>query len=354
MGQTDTFINAKLPSFSIILEIENLVNADVEGLSKSLASLTNQDLSPACANEVLIIDSGNASPKLLTQLCQKHPWITVHPAPLATGYYKVKMLGAQLATGEVIVYCDSDCIYESHWLRTILTTFSQGDGIQVVAGETTTQGVGLYGTAMALTYIFPQFSGEQISTPTRQYFLNNVAFRRQFLLANPIPVNLPLYRGNCAIHAHHLLQQGHTIWRQPNARATHAPPNGLSHFFWRFLLIGRDFYLQKHLIGLRNESIDEKPSTIEPASTKGSPNTIATPPTKMQIFFERIGQMVKNEPRHRFYLILSIPIAVISVILIFAGYWITAFNRDFLLETYDRSLANGEQGTGQQATGEES
>ncbi|WNC31854.1 MULTISPECIES: hypothetical protein [unclassified Thermosynechococcus] len=66
--------------------------------------------------------------------------------------------------------------------------------------------------------------------PAAGYFLNNVAFRRQFLLDHPIPTELSLYRGNCLIHAHTLLQQGECIWRQPQARASHAPPNGLWHF----------------------------------------------------------------------------------------------------------------------------
>ncbi len=67
----------------------------------------------------------------------------------------------------------------------------------------------------------------------------------------------------------------------------------------------------------------------------------------MEILLERINRMIKNEPRHRFYLLPSIPIAVISVILIFVGYWMTALNQDFLLETYDRILARRELGKGQ-------
>ncbi|HIK34962.1 MULTISPECIES: hypothetical protein [unclassified Thermosynechococcus] len=46
--------------------------------------------------------------------------------------------------------------------------------------------------------------------PAAGYFL----FRRQFLLDHPIPTELPLYRGNCVIHAHTLLHQGKRIWRQ--------------------------------------------------------------------------------------------------------------------------------------------
>ncbi|WP_421657275.1 glycosyltransferase [Leptothermofonsia sp. ETS-13] len=325
----DVPFDKTLPSFSIILETENLANADLEGLSRSLASLVNQDVSPSQANEVLLIDSGDTPPDLLEQLCDRYPWIKIHPAPAGTGYYKAKMLGAQVATGDIIVYCDSDCIYEPTWLRTILTTFTQGEPIQAVAGETTTRGIGPYGTAMALTYIFPQYTGETALTPSSQYFLNNVAFRRQFLLENPIPLELPLYRGNCVIHAYNLLKDGHTIWRQPKARATHAPPNGLSHFFWRFLLIGHDYYWQNRLLS--------KPDQ-EPGNREKYRDPLGGLHGKMHVFLERLQRMVKNEPRHLLYLPLSIPIAAISVLLIFAGNKITALKPDYLLKTYYRIL----------------
>jgi glycosyltransferase involved in cell wall biosynthesis len=325
----DVPFDKTLPSFSIILETENLANADLEGLSRSLASLVNQDVSPSQANEVLLIDSGDAPSDLLKQLCDRYPWIKIHPAPPGTGYYKAKMLGAQIATGDIIVYCDSDCIYEPTWLRTILTTFTQGEHIQAVAGETTTRGVGPYGTAMALTYIFPQYTGETALTPSSQYFLNNVAFRRRFLLENPIPTELPLYRGNCVIHAHNLLKDGHTIWRQPKARATHAPPNGLSHFFWRFLLIGHDYYWQNRLLSRPNQ---------EPSNGEKYRDPLGGLHGKMHVFLERLQRMMKNEPRHLLYLPLSIPIAAISVLLIFAGNKITALKPDYLLKTYDRIL----------------
>lgn len=322
-----------LPSFSIILETENLANADLEGLSQALSSLVNQDVPPSQANEVILIDSGDTPATLLQQLCQRYPWIKVHPAPAGTGYYQAKMLGAQLATGEIVVYADSDCIYEPSWLRTILTTFNQGSQIQVVAGETTTRGAGPYGTAMALTYIFPQYSGENSLAACSHYFLNNVAFRRSFLLEHPIPTEMPLYRGNCAIHAHDLLNNSYTIWRQPNARATHAPPNGLSHFFWRFLLIGHDYYWQNQL--LANQSAPTSKPTSPEGTAKDGTSGLAG---KSQVFFERLRRMVRNNPRHLIYLPFAIPIVAASVLLIFTGHWITAYKSDFLLKTYDRIL----------------
>ncbi|MGV0027800.1 glycosyltransferase [Phormidesmis priestleyi] len=314
-------------SFSIVLETENLANADFNGLVKSIESLARQDLPPTCANEVLLIDSGDTPAELLDCLCQQYPWIKVHHAPPGTGYYPSKMLGATLTTGEVIVYYDSDCIYESDWLRTMLTSFSHASAPQIVAGETTTRGVGPYGTAMAITYIFPQYSGQKTLTLSSQYFLNNVAFRRSFLLAHPIPTNLPLYRGNCVIHAQELCEQGYIIWRQPQARATHAPPNGLSHFFWRFLLIGHDYYWQKCLLKERGFQKIEDPAT---SGIKG----------KLQIFSDRITKLFRNDPRHAIFFPFAIPIMIASVILICVGYSITAQKSDYLLATYSKILGH--------------
>jgi len=63
----------KLPSFSLVLETENLANADLDGLAQSLASLAEQDVPLTAANEVFMIDSGNTPTQLLTQLCDRYP-----------------------------------------------------------------------------------------------------------------------------------------------------------------------------------------------------------------------------------------------------------------------------------------
>jgi glycosyltransferase involved in cell wall biosynthesis len=332
------------PSFSIVLETENLANANLEGLVNSLASLVHQqDVSPKDANEVLLIDSGDAPEDLLQQLCDRYPWIKIHPAPPNTGYYNAKMLGAELATGEIVVYADSDCVYEPHWLHRLLTTFAQNPAIQLVAGETTTRGRGPYGTAMALAYIFPQYSGKTDVAPTAQYFLNNVAFRRNFLLGNPIPTALPLYRGNCVIHCQTLKQAGHTIWLNPTARATHAPPDGLHHFFWRFLLIGHDFYWQKQLVE-DSAVANSSPINLHATAATGSSEVERDPTAsglaeKLRIFRDRISRLFINNPRHALYFPFAVPIMLSAVLLIYIGYWITRLRPDYLLKVYEGQLA---------------
>lgn len=319
--------SSELPSFSLIVETENLANADLAGLIDSLQSIAQQQLAPERANEVLIIESGDTPPELLAQLCNRYPWLRVEPVPADTGYYKAKMLGAAIATGEVVVYCDSDCIYEPTWLEQMLCPFAQQPEVQVVAGETKTRGMGPYGLAMAIVYIFPPYSGQSELAPTSQYFLNNVAFRRSLLLHQTIPLSLPLYRGNCVIHARELLQQGTTIWRQPLARATHAPPDGFSHFFWRFLLIGHDYYWQRHLLA----------QGVTPPVPDGVFRESGLP-GKLQVLDERVGNLLGRSPQNWLYLPLALPIVLLAVALIVAGYWITRFQPGYLLATYDRRL----------------
>jgi glycosyltransferase involved in cell wall biosynthesis len=316
-----------LPKFSMILETENLESADRAGLIAALASILAQDLSPLTAEEVILIDSGDVPEALQRLIAEEFAWIKVHPAPASIGYYGAKMLGANLATGEVIVYCDSDCLYEPHWLRTLLQTFVGRPEVAIVAGETTTSGCGPYGTAMAITYIFPQYSGETAIAPTRQYYLNNVAFRRSVLLEAPMPTDLPLYRGNCVIHGRGLVDRGHTIWRQPQARALHAPPNGVRHFVWRFLLIGHDYYWQAQL---RSDGTASRGS----GGAVLADGQVLAKTGNLMIFRSRLRRMLAHEPRHLWFLPLALPVVLVSAGLIAIGYWLTRLRLVNLLKGY--------------------
>jgi glycosyltransferase involved in cell wall biosynthesis len=323
----------QLPTFSIILETENLINADLDGLSQSLASLIGQTTPLSQAEEVLIIDSGDVPAELIADLQARHPWLKVHRTEEPMEYYEAKMLGAQLSRGEVVVYCDSDCIYEPNWLQNLLTPFTNHQ-INLVAGETTTSGLGPYGTAMALGYIFPQYSAQEGLQPARQYFLNNVAFRRQFLLKHPIPTQLPLYRGNCHIHALQLLKADQQLWRQPQARSLHAPPNGLSHFFWRFLLIGHDAYWQKRVQAQLQLS----------SLVRGYQDPISGKTNKIGVFEMRLRGLIARDRRHLLVFPLALPVLLASSFLILVGRLITVWRPDYLLAAYNRVLvAQGQQ-----------
>lgn len=59
---------------------------------------------------------------------------------------------------------------------------------------------------------------------------------------------------------------------------------------------------------------------------------------KLQVLDDRVGKMIRNDPRHLMFLPLAIPIVLTSVLLILLGYWITAIQPKALLETYNHLL----------------
>ncbi|MBW4644897.1 MAG: glycosyltransferase [Goleter apudmare HA4340-LM2] len=331
----------KLASFSIIFETENLASVELENIYKSLASIANQDISPEQANEFLIIDSGYAPQEVINEICAKYPWITVQKVP-GLSYYEAKMLGAKLATGDIIVYCDSDCVYVSNWLRNILTTFLQSADINVVAGETSTPVRNAYELAIAIHYFFPRFSYQEQPYKSDYYFLNAVAFRRDFLMQYPIPTNLPLYRGNCDIHGYsfHFLQ-GKQIWKHPQAQATHEPPT-LSFCVWRYLLMGRDRVLKeriKYLLVKNIEGTDDAQLSTElnwtiPQKIRGIISIIKG----IKPFNKERIQIILQEDKSRYFTLpLALPIVLYFELIFAIGSIITYLERDLLLRLYYQS-----------------
>ncbi len=310
------------PTFSMVIETENLANAELEGLSRCLDSLAAQDLSPSCANEVLIVESGDVPSEMMEHLQTAYPWITIRTIERGTEYYEAKMKGAALTTGEIIVLCDSDCIYERSWLRNLLAPFSSHSEVHVVAGETTTPASGPYSVAIALTYIFPRFSRCRTPGPASSYFCNNVAFRRSFLFSHPIATDLPLYRGNCVLHAQSLGNDGGALWKQPNARASHAAPNGLSHFFWRFLLLGYD------ALAIARLTSPAQPA-LKPIRSLSLFARIAV--HQVRKFAQRIASVFAEDPRRLIYLPLTLPIALASQLLFFSGLVLNFLKPDYFL-----------------------
>jgi glycosyltransferase involved in cell wall biosynthesis len=298
-----------LPSFSIIIETENLASAEIAGLVCCLDSLVAQDVSVLGANEVLTIDSGNVPVETIEQLCQDYPFLKVRHLATNLDYYGAKIAGAASTTGDIIVFVDSDCIYAPDWLGEILEPFARSPQMAIVAGETQTPITNAYELAIALTYIFPRLSNSIGLTPTSSYFCNNVAFRRELLQTLPIPLNLPIYRGNCTIHSKSLLAEGQTIWRQPQARATHAVPNGLGHFCRRFLQLGADALTISRLD--RHRSSRQLGADLRACLGIGG--------WKLKQFVQRCAGILSADLRYLLYLPLALPIAILALLLFVLG-----------------------------------
>lgn len=328
MAQSDTqsvtqlMAQDTLPSFSIIIETENLSTADLDGLIDCLNSLERQDIAPNQANEVILINSGDVPQELINQIHEQFPWTTPHRVDLELNYYDSKMHGVKLATGDVILFADSDCCYQNGWLRAMLTPFRDDSTVNIVGGETAMAIVNAYSLAMAMTYIFPPFSRKKDLYQANGYFCNNVAFRREFLLDHPIPSKLPIYRGNCSAHSVGLQELGQTIWRQPQARATHAPPENLFHFFWRFLLMGSDDLL-----------MGKNSKEINPMGKISSTHLLTN---RFKKALRRGRTILREKPARLAYLPLGLPIAFASLFLICVGFLVASLRPYWLLRSFEK------------------
>lgn len=341
-------------SFSIIIETENLASADLPGLFRGLDALQAQTLSPLTAEDVILVETGDVPPDLLARICEEYPWVSTRRIDPDLEYYQAKMRGVALTSGEVIVLFDSDCLYNAEWLASLLAPFARED-VQMVAGETSLKVTGSYELAMALTYIFPRYTRRDYTDvsaatdiqPTGGYFCNNVAFRRSLLCDYPIPGNLPLYRGNCVIHAHQLAANEHTIWQQPKSRAFHAPPNGLSHFASRFLMLGYDALCVSRFAAepvARDPSAavsKEDPAPLRPLRDLAVAGMLLA--NKVKTALQRTVLVLKEDVRYALYLPLALPIAAVSLALYTVGLGLAYFSPGYWLKNRESLEALLEQ-----------
>lgn len=232
-------IEATVPTFSIVIETDNLAVVDLDELRGCLDSLAGQGEILSRAEGVFVADGGVVPGRVLDDLRAGYPWLTIVPAEAGASYIALKLLGTGETDSDVVIFCDGDVRYETGWLTAVLDGFRLRPDADVIAGETTTPITGPHSLAVAMTFNFPRLTGEAELTPTATYWANNFAARRGLLARVPLPDPGALYRGQNLVHIARILRESGVVLRQPLARAWHAvvPP---SQTIRRYYLLGRD------------------------------------------------------------------------------------------------------------------
>lgn len=169
------------------------------------------------------------------------------PAP-EQGYYQNKNYGASNASGDTIVFLDSDVIPESGWLREILATLD-GSAVDVATGNAYIETSTLVARSFALCWFFPLRCEDGPVVKARRFFANNLAMPRSFCLDHPFPELPGSTRGACVVLAEQLAEEDIPIYFNPSAHVSHPPPNGFSHISKRALAHGRDRVLLARRLG---------------------------------------------------------------------------------------------------------
>ena len=129
----------------------------------------------------------------------------------------------------MVVFFDSDCVYEAGWLRGLIEGLGDRPDIDVLGGETMIRTDSAWALASAVLFSFEFYSGRGAVYDAERFHFNNVAFRRAVLDEAPPPVRLPVFRTPTTFYAALLRQRGFRIGRQPKSRARHQPLQAAHH-----------------------------------------------------------------------------------------------------------------------------
>jgi GT2 family glycosyltransferase len=147
-----------------------IVNKNEAGLEQTLVALGPPG-EGTLANEVIVVD---ASEGALEWIRRRHPqvrWIDFEPPAHATmTIAHQRNVGVRAATGEVIVFTDSGCVPEVHWLERLLAPITD-------QGETVTCGPARSGTPSI--YSGPRWWGSTTARYVNEAATINLAFRRE-------------------------------------------------------------------------------------------------------------------------------------------------------------------------------
>ncbi len=250
-------------NFCIVLETENLGMADLEDLEASLDSIEKQTLPIKESEGVYLIVASHVSTEVQEYLKGKYPFIKISKTDKNIDYTGSKMLGAEIAKSDIVVFADSDMRYQKEWLENILKPFEKTKEKLIVSGDTRLETNSAYKASLNMTWMV-QLLSDKVTSPVPTYYfpLNNFAIYRSDLLKYPIPKDVALYRNKIPLWEKILKHSGFEIVRSPHTRGYHAPPGNLTDWLFRMLAYGADFVRMADFGVTQNMAIYESRSFL--------------------------------------------------------------------------------------------
>lgn len=232
-----------MPTTALVLETNNLRGGGagagrvVDSLRSLLIRLRAQTRSLDTLDELVITHDG-LSPKACRSLERAaRSSIRFVEIDSDTDYYEAKNRGFDATTADVVAFGDADCLPEPRWLDALFAPFSS-PGVKVVSGRTT-YGDGVFGIA-ATTIDFMYFPSPLGKDCVRNFYANNVAFRREVFAAHRYQPADRIYRGHCQVLGFTLLKEEIPVVFAPIARTIHRLPDTRRELFHLRVLRGRD------------------------------------------------------------------------------------------------------------------
>jgi GT2 family glycosyltransferase len=208
-----------LPLISIVIETITRDDYAERSLADDLQATLDavrQQTFPQERIETIVVIDRDLNGRESDEVTRRFPWVTIACSP-QRNYFAAKNAGAQAARGSIVALVDGDCVPVPEWLAMLTAPFDDA-GVSVVAGATRYTG----SSFNAWTFSVPDFSivvGDRVGAASA-FNLNNSAFRREVLLANPLDARIRR-DGGCFLLNHQLRAAGVRIMYAPRAKVFH-------------------------------------------------------------------------------------------------------------------------------------
>jgi hypothetical protein len=206
--------------------------------------------------ELLIASSNTADRDFEAEVRRRVPDEIVTLAVLVSeglGYHPLKRFGGERASGDILLFLDSDVVPDPGWLAHLLGSFANPD-VQVVFGQPYVAPTNVFTRAFALGWIYDLRDEPGRLAVHHRLFPNNTAFRADVYRRTGFrPIGTRTRGATTQLQAD-LSKLGFAVWQNSNARVDHPAPLGFHHLAVRALAHARDYYMksseERHLHGL--------------------------------------------------------------------------------------------------------
>ncbi len=214
----------------MIVELDNLLHGEVTRTRTMLTRLFEQiregQLEPRV--EVLVAyDETVIGPKdvqdiVTASTTSESPFVQLVPTK-GLRYYSLKNEGGRQAKGDILLFVDSDCVPEDHWLRRLLESFHNPE-VDIVTGNSYIDRDTFYAKTFAAGWYFPPRLPDGPLVTIRAPFANTLAMRRHTFARYPFPEETKLYMAQGITWQRTLADHHVPIFLNPGARVAHPPP----------------------------------------------------------------------------------------------------------------------------------
>jgi glycosyltransferase involved in cell wall biosynthesis len=185
-----------------------------DSLAGTLDALDRQTYPQALIERIIVLDREVAEADA-AEVCRRYPSVKF-VSSLASNYFAAKNAGAAAAAGDIVALTDGDCVPVPDWVEALLAPLEPG--VAAVAGRTRYGGK----SWTARTFSIPNFAYNlaEENGAASGFNINNVAFRREVLLAYPFEARIRR-DGGCYLLFHQLRADGACILYEPRAAVAH-------------------------------------------------------------------------------------------------------------------------------------